>query len=66
MGIAQTLRKEITKYGAYATQRDVGISSATLYRFQRGTDALKLETLQLLCDFFDLELTKRKSRRAKE
>ena len=60
MGVAQTLRREIKRYGRYATIRDTGVPVATLYRFANGTNALKLETLQLLCDFFDLELTKRK------
>jgi len=60
MGVAQTLRKEIKKYGRYATKRDTGISGATLYRFANGTNALKLETLETLCEFFDLYLVKRR------
>jgi DNA-binding Xre family transcriptional regulator len=62
-GVSATLRQAVLDGGRslYAVAKDTGIDYAVLWRFANGRSrSLDLATLDRLCRYLDLELTRRK------
>lgn len=57
------LRKECEQYSLNSIARQAGIEPATLFRFLEGRP-IKSMTVDLLCEYFDLELRPKKRRKS--
>lgn len=59
--LSETLRNEIKTCGIsrYRISKETGIDPAALCRFLQG-GSLKIETVDILVDYFKIELVKRK------
>jgi hypothetical protein len=61
MAVSEQLREAIHTYGSvYAVARDSGIAQPVLNRFVIGERDLKLATVDRLCGFFGMHLTRPK------
>ena len=61
--VSDQLREAIQRYGTvYALSRDSGISQPVIGRFLHGQRGLKLATVDRLCEFFEMHLTRPKRR----
>jgi transcriptional regulator with XRE-family HTH domain len=59
MSISKQLKQAIRAYpSVYRLAKDTGISQPVLSRFVRGDRDLHLATVDRLCDFFGMRLTK--------
>jgi len=59
MTVSEQLRQAIRRYGTvYAVYRDSGIDQAVLGRFVGGKRGISIETVDALCAFFGMKLTK--------
>ena len=59
--VSDQLRTAIGAYGSvYAVARDSGVSQAVLHRFVREERDIYLATVDQLCDFFGMKLTRPK------
>jgi plasmid maintenance system antidote protein VapI len=59
--ISDLLRKEIAKSGVSynALQKETGVTRASIMRFVRGDQSLRLDMADRLAAYFDLELRKK-------
>ena len=61
MSISDQLREAIRNYGSmYAVSRDSGVSESSLHRFMTHQRDLYLETVDRLCELFEMHLTRPK------
>jgi len=60
--ITEVLKKTITDSGIshYTIERETGVNRASLGRFMRGDQSIRLDVADKLAAYFDLELTKQK------
>lgn len=60
--MSETIRTTIHDSGLtlYRVAKDAGVAYAPLHRFMNGERGLSVESLDKLCGFLGLELTKRK------
>ena len=66
MLISDQLREAIRAYDSvYAVARDSGVSQTTINRFVNGERDLYLGTVDRLCDFFGMRLTRPTRKRTK-
>jgi len=66
MAVSDQLREAIQGYGTpYAVGRDSGVDQTMLNRFMRGERGLTLETVDRLCEFFGMRLTRPTTRPSK-
>jgi len=63
MSISTQLREAIRRYGSvYAVARDSGVSQPALQRFMTEERDLYLGTVDRLCEFFQMRLTRPKGK----
>lgn len=62
--ISDLLRQSIAESGVplLVLQRETGVTRASIMRFVRGDQTLRLDIADKLADYFGLELTKRKAK----
>jgi transcriptional regulator with XRE-family HTH domain len=67
MKIAELLLKTIKTCGIsrYKISADTGIEQSALSRFVNGKRTIDLETAEKLCDYFGLELAKKKTQKGR-
>jgi DNA-binding Xre family transcriptional regulator len=66
--VSEQLRRAVRKsdVSRYAICKAIGIDQATMSRFMSGERGLRLECIDQLCEFLNLELIARKPRQPKE
>jgi transcriptional regulator with XRE-family HTH domain len=67
MAVSDELRKAVETCGMsrYRIARELGVSESTLSRFMSGERGLTLKTLDKLCEFLGLQLSKGRKRKAR-
>lgn len=59
MSVSDQLREAIENYGSvYSVARDSGVAQSTLHRFVRKERDLYVSTVDQLCTFFGMHLTR--------
>ncbi len=58
------LRKAIADEGMtyWELERETGVQRASIMRFMRGTQSLRLDKADMLADYFGIECTRRKGK----
>ena len=67
MTVSQQLKTVIDGYGSQnRLAKDSGVRQQTIQRFMSGARGLHVDTVDRLCEFFDMRLTRPKRKRAKQ
>jgi len=64
--ISDTLKQVISDSGISfrRLEKETGVSRLIIARFVRGETQMRIDSIDTLCDFFNLELTRKKRRKA--
>jgi hypothetical protein len=67
VAVSEQLKAAISNYGSqYRVAKDSGVPQQTIQRFMTGRRSLHLNTVDRLCEFFEMKLTRPKRRPPKK